>query len=334
MLETQRSSAAQSHVAILDAEMVAAHVDPAGIKAAVARGFAALARGLAVQPLQTLVPLPDANGDFIIYSAADYDCGLIGVKVSPYLVKRGQTHGDPVTAYTLLISLENGEPVALCDSLALTAHRTAATTSLAVDHLIGSRTRILAVIGAGPLARLHLRYELLSRKWEEIRVFSPGLAAEPARIRAWSDVEAMGRLKVCASVRDALADADAVMLCTSSGVPVIALDWLSPDVVVTSISTNASLAHEIAPQALSAFQVFCDLRSTAPHQAGEMILAARDHAWRSETIVAVLSELLSGQRKGVREGRRFFRSTGLGIADVAAAAFVQRQMSSALPEES
>ena len=324
----------QRQIALLDAERITSHLDPAGMKSAVAKGFLALAHGRAVQPPQTMVPLPDELGDFIIYGAAELDRGLIGVKVSPYLVERGRTHGDPVTAYTLLISLENGEPVALCDSLALTAHRTAATTSLAIDHLVGSRTRNLAVIGTGPLARLHARYELESRNWDRVSVFSPAIASDPARIKTWGHIMPIDRIKVASTLRQAIADADVVMLCTSSALPVIDVSWLSDDTVVTSISTNAFEAHEIDPATLHSFDVFCDLRATAPVQAGDMVIAARDHGWRSDAIVADLPELVSEQRPGTREGRRYFRSTGLGIADLAAAAFVMDEIQCKLTSES
>jgi L-arginine dehydrogenase len=332
MQDQPQEQGAVNRIALLDADAIATHLDPAGIKAAVARAFCALADGMAVQPPQTLVPLPGDGGDFIVYSAADLASGLIGVKVSPYLLKRGRTHGDPVTAYTLLLSVDDGEPVALCDALTLTAHRTAATSSLAIDHLVGSRTRRLAVIGSGPLARLHVRYELRSRRWDEVAIFSPGLAANPSLLDGWRGEMACDAISVAASAREAVDGADAVMLCTSSGVPVIDVDWLADDVVVTSIATNAFQAHEIDPERLNSFAVHCDLRATAPLQAGEMIIAAREHGWRHEAIIADLPELLSGLRSGTRHGRRFFRSTGLGIADVAAAAYVKDQMLSSLPK--
>lgn len=313
---------------VLNSKAIEAHLDPVKLKAAVANAFASLARGKAVQPPQTLVPLPAGSGDFIIYSAADLDCGLIGVKVSPYLVKRGETHDSPVTAYTLLMSLEDGEPVALYDSRALTTHRTAATTSIALDYLLGARTGTLAVIGAGPVARLHALYELQSRSWENVVVFSPSLASDPRRVESWKADMPARNISVAATIREAVADADAVMLCTSSGTPVIELDWLRDDVVVTSISTNAFEAHEINPASLTSMNVFCDLRSTAPLQAGDMIIAARDHAWNSSAIVADLPELTAGLHPGSREGRRFFRSIGLGIADVAAAVLARDCLSS------
>jgi L-arginine dehydrogenase len=302
MQDQPQEQGAVNRIALLDADAIATHLDPAGIKAAVARAFCALADGMAVQPPQTLVPLPGDGGDFIVYSAADLASGLIGVKVSPYLLKRWRTH------------------------------RTAATSSLAIDHLVGSRTRRLAVIGSGPLARLHVRYELRSRRWDEVAIFSPGLAANPSLLDGWRGEMACDAISVAASAREAVDGADAVMLCTSSGVPVIDVDWLADDVVVTSIATNAFQAHEIDPERLNSFAVHCDLRATAPLQAGEMIIAAREHGWRHEAIIADLPELLSGLRSGTRHGRRFFRSTGLGIADVAAAAYVKDQMLSSLPK--
>lgn len=53
--------------------------------------------------------------------------GVFGAKLSPYIV----TGGSPIiTAWTCLMSMENGEALLLCDSSQLTIERTAGTTAL------------------------------------------------------------------------------------------------------------------------------------------------------------------------------------------------------------
>ena len=109
------------------------------------------------------------------------------------------------------------------------------------------------------------------------------------------------------------------MLCTSSGTPVLDILDTSPTALITSISTNKPRAHEIPPAALPALAVYCDFRETAPRSAGEMVLAEEQALWSRREIVADLPELLAGEASPTFEGRRFFRSIGLGIEDAAVA---------------
>jgi L-arginine dehydrogenase len=57
--------------------------------------------------------------------------------------------------------------------------------------------------------------------------------------------------------QQAIEDADVIMLCASSATPVIDVTSLAKHALITSISTNAPRAHEIAPSALSQMDVFC-----------------------------------------------------------------------------
>ncbi|MET9090104.1 ornithine cyclodeaminase, partial [Streptomyces sp. NPDC004237] len=54
-----------------------------------------------------------------------------------------------VTAWTMLVSLSTGQPLALLNASELTVERTAATTVLAADLLLPPGARTAAVIGYG-----------------------------------------------------------------------------------------------------------------------------------------------------------------------------------------
>lgn len=277
--------------------------------------FHALGNDQAVQPPQSLTPFPQGAGDFITYLGVLSDAGVFGAKLSPYIV----TPGRPViTAWTLLMSMATGVPLLLCDAALLTVERTAGTTALAIDHLAPRQSRRLALIGAGPVAAAHLRHALALRDWQQVHVWSPGLVADAARRTAFEALDR--RVTVQASRAACVADADVVMLCTSSATPVLALDELTQPALVTSISTNAAQAHELDPAALAAMEVYCDYRRTTPGTAGEMVLAAQKHGWSAASVVGDLADLAHGRCAGP-DGRRhvFFRSVGLGLEDVAMA---------------
>ncbi|MBY8945792.1 ornithine cyclodeaminase family protein [Pseudomonas sp. SH10-3B] len=282
--------------------------------------FRALAAGHAVQPAQQLVAFPHGAGDFINYLGVLAEEGVYGVKTSPYIVRE---QGPLVTAWTLLMSMQTGEPLLLCDAAELTTARTAATTALAVEALAPQTARRLAIIGSGKVAQAHLHYVKNLRDWQSISVFSPSLAT--------ANTDAIKRLDPRLSVADscdaAVADADVILLCTSSAGPVIDPSRLSKPALITSISTNAPRAHEVPPQSLNAMQVFCDYRQTTPGSAGEMLIAAEQHGWDKNAIVGDLPELLSEQvQRPAYDRHVFFRSIGLGLEDIALASALWRHL--------
>ena len=278
--------------------------------------FRELASGNAVQPAQQLVEFPNGGGDFINYLGVLAGAGVYGMKTSPYIVRE---QGPLVTAWTLLMSMHSGQPLLLCDAGLLTTARTAATTAVAVDALAAPQAKRLAVIGCGPVARAHVHYAKGLREWQSIRLYSPSLAGKTgAQLLELQQLDP--RLQLCASQADALRDADVVMLCTSSGKPVLDPAELDKPALITSISTNAVRAHEVPPASLGGMDVYCDYRATTPHSAGEMCLAREQHDWDSALIRGDLAELLAGQAPHPEyRCHTFFRSIGLGLEDVALA---------------
>ncbi|MDH4609548.1 ornithine cyclodeaminase family protein [Pseudomonas sp. BN102] len=282
---------------------------------AMRRMFLDLAAGEALQPAQQLVEFPHAAGDFINYLGVLAKEHVYGVKTSPYI----KTPDDAlVTAWTLLMSMDSGQPLLLCDAGELTTARTAATTAVAVEVLAPEQARTLAVIGSGPVARAHLHYVKGLRDWQRIAVFSPALVADAetqAQLRAQDP-----RVEIASSLETAVNDADVVMLCTSSAGPVLDPRSLARPALVTSISTNAPRAHEVPPEALGEMDVYCDYRATTPGSAGEMVLAAERHGWSREAIRGDLPGLVSGSAPRPDYRRPvFFRSIGLGLEDMALA---------------
>lgn len=276
--------------------------------------FRSLADGRAVQPAQQLVEFP-GGGDFINYLGVLADAGVYGVKTSPYIPG---PQGATVTAWTLLMSMQSGQPLLLCDAHSLTTARTAATTAVAVEELAPAQASRLTIIGSGPVARAHLHYVKGLRDWQSIHLYSPSLAGKSAAERD-ELLRLDPRLRLAASQEEAVADAEVILLCTSSAKPLLDPLSIGRNVLVTSISTNAPRAHEVPPSSLAGMDVYCDYRATTPGAAGEMLLAA-ETGWNRSSIRGDLPELLSGQASKPDYQRPvFFRSIGLGLEDMALA---------------
>ncbi|EJM90657.1 putative ornithine cyclodeaminase, mu-crystallin [Pseudomonas sp. GM74] len=282
--------------------------------------FRDLAAGQAVQPAQQLVEFPQGAGDFINYLGVLAEDGVYGIKTSPYIVRE---QGPLVTAWTLLMSMQTGQPLLLCDAGELTTARTAATTAVAVDALAPLTANRLAIIGSGKVAQAHLHYVKGLRDWQSISLYSPSLSEDAETVSLLKNIEP--RLNIVDNREAAVQDADVIMLCTSSAGPVIDPSSLRKPALITSISTNAPRAHEVPPQSLNNMQVFCDYRLTTPGSAGEMLIAAERHGWDKGAIVGDLPDLLSEKVLRPDYDRHvFFRSIGLGLEDIALANAIYR----------
>lgn len=182
--------------------------------------------------------------------------------MSPYIVGASK---PIVTAWTLMMSMKTGLPLLICDAGRLTVGRTGGTTALAVDYLAPADAMRLAIIGAGPIAMAHWKHVSGLRPCSSVRLWSPSLDANVDRRRAWAAV--CPNADVAEDARSACRDADVIMLCTSSGTPVIETVALRPGTLVTSISTNVARAHEVDPRFLTQAHVYCDYRQTTPSSA-------------------------------------------------------------------
>ncbi|WP_158692840.1 ornithine cyclodeaminase family protein [Streptomyces roseochromogenus] len=258
------------------------HVPEQAVLAALRDAFADLSRGTSSAPGQFAVGLP-GGGDVIHYPAVRPGAGIYAVKVSPYPPR--PSGGALVTAWTMLVSLSTGQPLALLDASGLTAERTAATTVLAADLLLPSDdARTAAIVGYGRPGRAHARY---------LRLVRPGMAGRAfSRSRPQSVDDGV---QAVAGVREAVAGADLVMLCTS-----VAGDVPDPLIWPRARSSPRS-------------------RPTPPTTAAELVQAAAS-GWDAAAVRGDLAGLVAGHAPRPGGQRQvYFRSVGPGTEDAAVA---------------
>lgn len=305
---------------------LAPHETPseARVLEAVQSAFESRGAGHAEQPTQTVVRLPDGEGDCIFYPGYVRSAGAFGVKVSPYLQARIRRGLGPVTAFTLLVNAETGLPELLVDSMRLTTERTAATTLLGVREIMSDRPpKRIGIVGSGSIGRSHARYAHFCYPQARVAIYSPSLSGttEVGRHRRQSIDSECPFAVIASDVGDVL-DADVVMLCTSSGTPVIDVDATPRHCLISSVGTNIPDTHEIDWRRLVDLDVYCDYRQTCPGTAGDMTLATQAKMWSSNHVLGDIPELLRGSARPSTSRRAYFRATGLALEDIAVARLI------------
>lgn len=289
--------------------------------------LAALARGEMHQPLRLVVRPPHAAG--LMATMPAYRSGaesVFGLKAICVFPGNPEKEKDAHQGGVLLFSGETGELLALMNASAITAIRTAAVSAVATRLLAREDACQLAIIGAGVQARSHLAAMSCVRPIQRARL--AGRSFNHAQ-RFVSAMQGQFSFPIDAvdNVRAAVADADLIVTATTSREPVLQRGWIAPGTHINAIGTYSPTAREIDTATMAAATLFVDRRESALSEAGDYLLAASEGAIGPDHIRAEIGEVLIGSASG-RTGRdeiTLFKSLGLAVEDLAAAAYLYRK---------
>jgi ornithine cyclodeaminase len=293
--------------------------------------LAALGRGEALQPLRSVLRPEGAAGLMAVmpswWGGTEPAFGVKLVGVFPGNLARGM---DAHQGAVILVSGETGEPRAFVNASAITAIRTAAVSGVATRALANPEAGDLALIGASVQAETHLQAMAVVRHLRRVRVAS----RDASRAKAFADRHRQGLgcpIEAVASVEEAVRGADLVVTATSSPVPVVQREWVTPGAHLNVIGASLRDKREVDGATVAAATLFVDRRESAQNEAGDYLLALKEGAIGEGHIRAEVGEVLLGQKPGRtrREEITLFKSLGLAVEDLAAAARVFERARSA-----
>lgn len=308
-----------SRIVVLDEEQVTELLGMSACIGVMEEALSALARGEVHQPLRHIVRASGAAGMLGLMPAhrggASPCYGLKEVCVFPGNPARGlDTHLGAV----LLHSGETGELLAVANASAITAIRTAAVSAVATKLLARREASTLAILGAGVQARSHLEAIPLVRDIGEIRI------ASRSREKAGALAERDPRAKVVQSVEEAVLGADIIVTATSSKEPIVTRAMLAPGVHINAVGSSIATARELEGAAVAAASLFVDRRESTVNESGDYLFALREGAIGEGHIRGEIGDILIGKATGRTSESEItlFKSLGLAIEDLAAAAFL------------
>ncbi|HTO73581.1 MAG TPA: ornithine cyclodeaminase family protein [Gemmatimonadales bacterium] len=281
------------------------------------------AGGQAVQPLRTILRLPDGSGLMGTMPAAIGSPAALGVKIVTVFPGNAAAGRDSHQGAVLLMDPDSGVLAAVLEAGAVTAIRTAAVSGVATEWLARRDADDLAILGAGVQAETHLDAVNTVRHLRRVRIWNrtPERAAKLVRhaIERHSLVA-----EVCPTVEAAVRGASIICTTTASTGPLLMSSWVAAGAHINAVGSSTKNARELESALVQRSVLFVDARESALNEAGDILTPMAEGLFRADHIAAELGEVLIGQHRG-RESAdavTLFKSLGLGIEDVAAARFV------------
>jgi len=231
------------------------------------------------------------------------------------------TTRDDARFVVLLFDARTSELLAVIEADRLGQTRTGAASGVATRWLARKNARILAIVGTGWQARGQAQAIATVRSLQSIRVFG----RNRERLREFHrDVEAACGVQVtpCASVEEAVREADIIATATSSAQPVLEGAWIPPGAHVNAVGSNRAERRELDDAAVRRAGVIAvDSIEQARLEAGDLLMV-EGGAPLGRTVE--LKEIVAGRHPGRQANPEItlFKSLGIGLEDLAAASFV------------
>lgn len=283
---------------------------------AVEKVFAAMAAGDAVNFPVVREALGHEDALYGFKGGFDAAGGVLGLKAGGYwphnLERRGLINHQ---SSVFLFDPDTGRVKALVGGNLLTALRTAAASSVSIKHLARKDARVLGMVGAGHQAKFQLRAALETHAFEKVIGWNyhpdmlPGLGAVAEEMGVPFEAVDLPGLRA----------ADVIITITSSFVPSLLADHVSPGTHLACMGTDTKGKQEVEAALLARATVFCD------EVAQSISIGEAQHAVGSGLIgadsVTPIGAVINGAHVGRRSAEEItlFDGTGVGLQDLAVA---------------
>jgi alanine dehydrogenase len=278
------------------------------------------------QPVRTVLEVGERKSFYGVMPAWMPSRPALGTKLVTVFEGNAARNLPSHLATIVLLDPETGALQALLDGRYITEARTAAVSAVSVTHLARESARVLAIIGSGVQARSHLEAIASVRDLTDVRIWSPSAARVEAFVTGMRS-HSRARMSAAPSAQAAVADADIVVLVTSSQEPVVRSEWIADETHVCAVGACRPTHREMDAALVARADLYVDSRDAALVEAGDIVLAIGEGAMGPEHIRAELGDVVRGAAKRhYGRGRvTVFKSLGLAVEDVAAAHLVYQR---------
>jgi alanine dehydrogenase len=301
------------------------------------RMFRALATGECLQPLRSLMWLPEKSGLLGMMPAyaknpdnhsedpANHSENassnpappIIGIKVITIFHANGAAGHPSHQGIVILFDGQHGQPLMLFDAEEITAIRTAAASAVATRLLSREDSSTLAIIGSGQQAERHIEAIRQVRDIRQINLWGRNPAHTTAlqkRLAARYPIP----IRITATAQASAKDADIICTVTAATEPVLLGDWIPKGAHLNVVGSCTPTAREVDSAAILHSSVFTDCYESLFKEAGDFLIPKKECLVTDSHVKGELGELLTGTKTGrtKKEEITLFKSLGIATEDL------------------
>ena len=253
------------------------------------------------------------------YVALD-DRAWVAVKVNSNFPGNPAKGLPTIQGAVLLYDADDGQLLAILDSMEITSKRTAAASALAARHLSRDDAHHLAILGCGEQGRAQLAAIARVRSIRGVMAWDS--QAEKARAYADEMSRELGITVIAApTVRHATKGAHLIITATTAREPFLGPDDVAQGTFIAAVGADAPHKSELHPDLMARATIVADSLDQARIM-GDLHHAIAAGKMPCDSALAELADVVSGRKPGRASDSEttIFDSTGLAIQDVAAAA--------------
>lgn len=287
--------------------------------------FKALVHGKALQPLRSVMWLPEKTGALGMMPAYTADKKMMGIKVISVFPGNREFGYSSHQGVVLLFESTHGQLLSIVDADEITAIRTAAVSGLATKLLARDVASTLAILGSGTQAQQHVEAMLCVRKINSIKIWSRDYSNAEELAGQISNKHNISAIAV-KDTRDAIIDADIICTTTASPTPLVSGEWIKKGAHINAVGSCAPHTREFDTVAIFNSKLYTDKYESLYNEAGDFIIPGKEGAINDDHVKGELGEVLMGIKRG-READdeiTLFKSLGLAIEDIYAANYVYK----------
>lgn len=297
----------------LDSQRIASLLPMRECIAVMEQMFLSLSRGDCLQPLRSLLWLPDHSGLLGMMPGYAEGPGIFGIKIITIFHANGALGLPSHQGVVMLFDAKNGTPLLILDAAEITAIRTAAASAVATRLLARDDATHLAILGTGEQAERHLEAISLVRNLTKITIWGRSKPHAEHYVRRLES-----RYPIAFNIADtaeaAVRNADIICTVTSSPSPILLGAWIPDGAHVNAVGSCTPSTRELDTAAVLQSRLFTDRYESLFREAGEFLIP-RSEGFLSETDVqGEIGEVLTHTRPGRRDPKEITLFKSLGIA--------------------
>lgn len=291
------------------------------------RMFRSLAAGECLQPLRSLLWLPDKSGILGMMPGYADGPGILGIKVITIFHGNGALGLPSHQGVVMLFDAKHGTPLLMLDAAAITAIRTAAASALATRLLARDNATRLAILGTGEQAERHAESIALVRPLTDITIWGRN-EMHAAALAHKLGTRYTTRIHLANTAQEAVEDADIICTVTASPQPVLLGEWIPEGAHLNVVGACTPTTREIDTKAVLKSRLFTDRYESLFNEAGEYLIPKKEGFLHENHAKGEIGEVLTGTKDGRLNAAdiTLFKSLGIAAEDLFAARYIYDQL--------